>query len=98
MRHAAVDLSSCEAPFDSEFRLSENPFGAKDADGFRASRPLWGRRRIAEILYGADADLARLQGLTVAVIGYGIQGRAQALNIRDSGVKNVAMDSVRDDS
>jgi type IV secretory pathway TrbD component len=78
--------------------LSENSFGAKDADGFRASRPLWGRRRIAEILYGADADLARLQGLTVAVIGYGIQSRAQALNIRDSGVKNVAVDSVRDES
>ena len=53
---------------------------------------------MAKIFYGADADLARLQGLTVAVIGYGIQGRAQALNIRDSGVKNVAMDSVRDDS
>ena len=78
--------------------MSENPFGPKDADGFRASRPLWGRRRIAEILYGADADLARLQGLRVAVIGYGIQGRAQALNIRDSGVKNVAVDSVRDES
>jgi ketol-acid reductoisomerase len=36
--------------------------------------------------YGANADLARLQGLTVAVIGHGIQGRAQALNMRDSGV------------
>jgi ketol-acid reductoisomerase len=28
---------------------------------------------MAEIFYSADADLARLQGLTVAVIGYGIQ-------------------------
>jgi ketol-acid reductoisomerase len=53
---------------------------------------------MAEIFYGADADLARLQGLTVAVIGYGIQGRAQALNVRDSGVKNVAEGSVRDES
>ena len=53
---------------------------------------------MAEIFYGADADLARLQGRTVAMIGYGIQGRAQALNMRDSGVKNVAEGSVRDES
>ena len=53
---------------------------------------------MAEIFYGADADLARLQGRTVAMIGYGIQGRAQALNMRDSGVKNVAVGSIRDES
>ena len=34
----------------------------------------------------ADADLALIRGRTVAVIGYGNQGRAQALNLRDSGV------------
>jgi len=33
-----------------------------------------------------DADPAALTGRTVAVIGYGNQGRAQALNLRDSGV------------
>jgi ketol-acid reductoisomerase len=33
-----------------------------------------------------DADLAALTGRTVAIIGYGNQGRAQALNLRDSGV------------
>jgi ketol-acid reductoisomerase len=33
-----------------------------------------------------DADPAALAGRTVAVIGYGNQGRAQALNLRDSGV------------
>lgn len=53
---------------------------------------------MAEIFYSADADLARRQGLTVAVIGHGIQGRVQALNIRDSGVKNVVVGSVRDES
>ena len=31
---------------------------------------------MAEIFYDTDADLARLQGRTVAVIGYDIQGRA----------------------
>jgi ketol-acid reductoisomerase len=41
------------------------------------------------ILHEKDADMKYLNGLTVAVIGYGAQGRAQALNMRDSGVKVV---------
>jgi len=36
--------------------------------------------------YDQDADLAKLDGRTVAVLGYGSQGRAHALNLRDSGV------------
>jgi ketol-acid reductoisomerase len=39
------------------------------------------------IYYEKDADLSVLQGKTVAVIGYGSQGHAQAQNLRDSGVK-----------
>ena len=34
----------------------------------------------------ADIDRSALDGKTVAIIGYGIQGRAQALNLRDSGI------------
>ncbi len=37
--------------------------------------------------YEKDADLSILSGKTVAVIGYGSQGHAQAQNLRDSGVK-----------
>ena len=38
-------------------------------------------------VYGeADASLEPLKGKTVAIVGYGIQGRPQALNLRDSGV------------
>ena len=36
--------------------------------------------------YDKDADLGILKGRKIAVIGYGIQGRAQALNLRDSGM------------
>jgi len=43
----------------------------------------------ATIYYDNDADLANLQGKTVAIIGYGSQGHAQAQNLRDSGVKVV---------
>ncbi|WP_448382892.1 ketol-acid reductoisomerase [Desulfosoma sp.] len=39
------------------------------------------------IFYEADADAKFLQGKTVAVIGYGSQGHAQAQNLRDSGVQ-----------
>jgi ketol-acid reductoisomerase len=38
------------------------------------------------VIYDADADLAMLDGKTVAVLGYGSQGHAHALNLRDSGV------------
>lgn len=40
-----------------------------------------------KILHDNDADLSVLNGLTVGVVGYGSQGRAQALNMKDSGVK-----------
>ncbi|NNL65715.1 MAG: ketol-acid reductoisomerase [Myxococcales bacterium] len=36
--------------------------------------------------YDKDADLGRLEGKTVAVIGYGSQGHAHTLNLRDSGI------------
>ncbi len=44
---------------------------------------------MANIYYDKDADLARLVDKTVAVIGYGSQGHAHALNLRDSGVQVV---------
>jgi ketol-acid reductoisomerase len=40
-----------------------------------------------KLLKDQDASLEPLKGKTVAVLGYGNQGRAQALNLRDSGVK-----------
>jgi ketol-acid reductoisomerase len=39
-----------------------------------------------EIFYDDDADLSIIQGRKVAVIGYGSQGHAHALSLRDSGV------------
>jgi len=42
-----------------------------------------------KIYYDADADLQVLSGKKVAIIGFGSQGHAQALNLRDSGVEVV---------
>ena len=41
------------------------------------------------VYYDRDADLARILDKTIAIVGYGSQGHAHALNLRDSGVKNV---------
>ncbi len=40
----------------------------------------------ATIYYDADADLADLKGKTIAILGYGSQGHAQAQNLKDSGL------------
>jgi ketol-acid reductoisomerase len=41
------------------------------------------------VYYDRDADLARILDKTIAIVGYGSQGHAHALNLRDSGAKNV---------
>ena len=43
------------------------------------------------VYYDRDADLNLIKGKRVAIIGYGSQGHAHALNLRDSGVKDVAV-------
>jgi ketol-acid reductoisomerase len=42
---------------------------------------------MAKVYYERDGDLKNLAGKTVAILGYGSQGHAHALNLRDSGVK-----------
>ncbi|NBU40168.1 MAG: ketol-acid reductoisomerase [Planctomycetia bacterium] len=43
----------------------------------------------ATVYYDSDADLKALDGKTIAIIGYGSQGHAQAQNLRDSGLRVV---------
>jgi ketol-acid reductoisomerase len=47
---------------------------------------------MANRYYEKDADLSQLKDKTVAIIGYGSQGHAHALNLRDSGVSVVVSD------
>jgi ketol-acid reductoisomerase len=41
---------------------------------------------VAELYYDDAADLSVIQGRTVAVLGYGSQGHAHSMSLRDSGV------------
>ena len=52
---------------------------------------------MARMYFEADSDLAHLAGQTVCIVGYGNQGRSQALNMRDSGL-SVIVGSRRDAS
>src|SRR5688500_4136038 len=50
-----------------------------------------GRNGRMRVYYDRDADINLIKGKKVAIIGYGSQGHAHALNLRDSGVKDVAV-------
>lgn len=50
-----------------------------------------------EVYHSEDCDLNLIKDKTIAVIGYGIQGRAQALNLRDSGL-NVIIGNREDEA
>ena len=43
------------------------------------------------VYYDRDADIGLIKSKKVLVIGYGSQGHAHAANLRDSGVKDVAI-------
>jgi len=45
---------------------------------------------MAKIYYDKDADFGIIKDKKIAIIGYGIQGRGQALNLRDSGLNVIA--------
>ncbi|MCK5215501.1 MAG: ketol-acid reductoisomerase [Candidatus Omnitrophica bacterium] len=51
---------------------------------------------MAKIYYDQDADLNKIKDRKIAIIGYGIQGSAQALNLRDSGLNVIVAE--REDS
>ena len=50
-----------------------------------------GGNKTMRVYYDRDADLNLIKGKKVAIVGYGSQGHAHALNLRDSGVKEVAV-------
>jgi len=51
---------------------------------------------MAKIYYDHDADLSVLKNKQIGIIGYGNQGRAQALNMRDSGISDIQIGTAQD--
>ncbi len=71
---------------DPEQQEAENMSRAFRFKGIRVVRTLKEETPMAaKMYYDQDADLSLLKGKTIAVIGYGSQGHAQAQNLRDSG-------------
>ncbi len=55
----------------------------------------WRKSTDMRVYYDRDADINLIKGKKVAVIGYGSQGHAHVLNLRDSGVKDVVRRAAR---
>ncbi|MDH3709893.1 MAG: ketol-acid reductoisomerase [Cyclobacteriaceae bacterium] len=51
-----------------------------------------------QTFYDSDADLKHIQSKSIGIIGYGNQGRAQALNLRDSGIVDISIGGIKDSS
>ena len=53
---------------------------------------------MGKIYYDNDGNIDVVKDMVVAIIGYGNQGRSQALNMRDSGIKEIIVGSIKDNS
>ena len=50
-----------------------------------------------KVYYDRDADINLIKDKKIVIVGYGSQGHAHAMNLRDTGVENVAI-ALREDS
>lgn len=53
---------------------------------------------MTKIYYDQDTNISHLDEKSIGIIGYGNQGRAQALNIRDSGISDILIGTARDET
>ena len=53
---------------------------------------------MGKVYYDQDGHIEAIQDKVSAIIGYGNQGRSQALNMRDSGAKHIIVGSIHDES
>src|SRR5450759_4671095 len=68
--------------------MTGRTFRTHDDPGNPRGQP---RGTTMRVYYYRDADLNLIKGKKVVIVGYGSQGHAHALNLKDSGVKEVAI-------
>jgi ketol-acid reductoisomerase len=71
-------------PIHDPYHCTTNAGPLPGPDGTTTNE--WRCSSVAEMYYDDNADLTVIQGRTVAVLGYGSQGHAHSLSLRDSGV------------
>ena len=94
-RHAETGFPSRENGLDNAGNSPARPRRSRRAEfqnieqtGHSAHQP---RGTTMRVYYDRDADLNLIKGKKVVIVGYGSQGHAHALNLKDSGVKDVAI-------
>src|SRR6476659_772816 len=79
------------------FRHGRSSPPPRPSGSARIASKRWQTTRLRALMYyDDDADLGKLDGKTVAIIGFGSQGHAHAQNLKDSGVNVVV--GLREDS
>ena len=86
-RHSRVLAGSNDLYLSHGEPESDSRGGGTYAWGRRMMRPAQETPLAVKVYSERDADLSALREATIAVIGYGNQGHAHALNLRDSGLK-----------
>ena len=84
-RRPAPATPSCSSSWPRPPRRGRRPT-ARSRSPPRRGSPARRAKPSASMYYDNDADLDLLQGKTVAILGYGSQGHAHSLNLKDSGI------------
>src|SRR5262245_17281186 len=82
---APAFVGSLSKAIDEPSRAEEGE--GRQAAGVGPRRTVINEDNMAKLYYDDAADLAVIRGKKVAILGYGSQGHAHALNLRDSGVE-----------
>src|SRR5690606_32373120 len=72
-------------------RNRESRSASLAGDEHRQQQTRIGKEHTMRVYYDRDADLNLIKSKNVVIVGYGSQGRAHALNLKDSGAANVAI-------
>ena len=77
--------------FHTIWQTSQTLHSFLPANPYAASRTLTAKEHAMRVYYDRDCDINLIKDKKVAILGYGSQGHAHALNLRDSGARNLVV-------